>query len=87
MTNQITHYAWIGILIAIVWSKFLKSYLRSKSIIGIVLLFISCTFIGLWRVNQFHTKYSFADFDRHNNQIITLAKINKNIQHGHGGQH
>lgn len=75
MPNQIIHYAWIGILIAIVWSRFSKSYLHSKNNFRIIILFIVFTLIGLWRVNQFHKLYSFIDFDEYNNQMITISGV------------
>lgn len=75
LPNQIIHYVWIGIIVALLWSKFSKSYLRSQNFFGITILCIVFTLIGLWRVNQFHTNYSFTDFDRYNNQIITLVGI------------
>jgi competence protein ComEC len=75
LPNQIIHYVWIGIIVALLWSKFSKSYLQSQNFFSITTLCIVFTLIGLWRVNQFHTNYSFTDFDHHNNQIIILAGI------------
>ena len=77
MPNQIIHYAWIGILVAVIWSRFSKSYLHSKNNVRIIILFIIFTLIGLWRVNQFHKLYSFIDFDNYNNQTITVSGIVK----------
>lgn len=75
MPNQVIHYAWIGIITSIVWSRFSKLYLHSKNNFKIMILFIIFTLLGLWRVNQFHKLYSFTDFDEYNNQTITVSGI------------
>lgn len=73
--TQIKNHFWIGILLVFLWMFFLRWYFSIKKTLGLGFLFFICIAIGFLRVDSFHSKYSFTDFDRYHNQKITVVGI------------
>ncbi len=71
--DQVLHFSWVIIIIAFLWSKFCEYKLQAKGFIITLLLFVTFVGVGFFRTNQFHHRYSFTDFDRYNNQMITIV--------------
>ena len=87
MPNQLMGKSWIIIIGILVFIYLFNKVIPIKNYRNIFVLIAICFLLGFWRTDQFHIKYPFTAFDKHNNQTITIVgNINQSPTYKPGKQ-